>query len=243
MKKITLIGLFALLLTSTVLLFLFSCLVTLTDGQGALIFIFSIPAMALLLLSALVLGRNITKTQNLGFKLDAIPKVFATFLIVFFVTAFIPVLNKAPQAFLGLLGKTFESMTGKSPYQYARDRKSLPNLLSQRLSDQNTKQIAFSELGVTFAWDKVCIFPPYTDKNKAKAILNLDWNIEERSEIQHSDSINALVFLYQGKVNTVVDLKRSIADFKDANLCLERDQANFQIDSAASGAKVLSSVR
>ena len=67
----------------------------------------------------------------------------------------------------------------------------------------------------------------------------MNWNIEERSEIHFSDSVNALVFLYQGSVNQVVDLKRGIADFKDLDICLPRNQANFELRTDANGLTIL----
>jgi hypothetical protein len=86
---------------------------------------------------------------------------------------------------------------------------------------------------------RVCIFGPYTNNEKAQSVLHMNWNIEERSEIHFSDSVNALVFLYQGSVNQVVDLKRGIADFKDLDICLSRNQANFELRTDANGLKIL----
>lgn len=85
----------------------------------------------------------------------------------------------------------------------------------------------------------VCIFGPYTNNEKVKSVLNMNWNIEERSQIHVSDSVNALVFLYQGSVNQVVDLKRGITDFTDLDMCLSRNQANFKIRTDASGRRIL----
>mgnify|MGYP001405756559 CR=1 FL=1 len=67
----------------------------------------------------------------------------------------------------------------------------------------------------------------------------MNWNIEERSEIHFSDSVNALVFLYQESVNQVVDLKRGITDFNDLDICLSRNQANFELRTDANGLRML----
>jgi hypothetical protein len=99
--------------------------------------------------------------------------------------------------------------------------------------------VSFATLGVTFAWDRVCVFGPYTDRAKAASVLQLDWNIEERSQIAMSDSVNALVFLYQGKVNQVVDLKRGIADFKALDRCFAREHTTFRVEVDADGRKIL----
>lgn len=123
--------------------------------------------------------------------------------------------------------------------RFFKERASFPTKLSAQLKKENQKTIIFSDLDVTFAWDKVCILGPYTNKAKAKSVLNMNWNIEERSQIHVSDSVNALVFLYQGSVNQVIDLKRGIADFQDLDMCLNRNQANFEIRTDPNGLRIL----
>lgn len=136
---------------------------------------------------------------------------------------------------MALVGKTFELTTGKTPHAYFRDRKSFPNLLKQKLGESKDAQINFDLLNVTFAWDKVCIFGPYTNNDQAKKTLNMDCNIEERSTIAHSDAVNALVFLYQGKPNVVIDLSRALADFKNPNRCFDRSKTHFPFGRDQSG--------
>lgn len=230
MKNICLISLFALLQILTLLIFLFSCIVTVSDGQGALIFIVTIPAMILLLISSWFAARAIGESEKFSFRLEIVPQIFAVLLLLFFTASFVPGLNKIPESFLGLVNTSFEAVTGKTPYTYIRERNSFANLLSRDIERTRDKYIDFSILDVTFAWDKVCIFGPYTSNAKAKSILNLNWNIEEQSKVSQDDSINALVFLFEGEVSGVVDLKRSIVDFKDLNLCFDRTQTSFFID-------------
>ena len=71
----------------------------------------------------------------------------------------------------------------------------------------------------------------------------MNWNTEDRSQISFSDSINVLVFIYQGSVNHVVDLKRSVANFKNAEICLPREQANFEVEVDANRLKYLKLVK
>lgn len=239
-KRILFIFTFILLLVSAFLAFLFSCVVTMSDGQGALIFIFTLPLITLLLGGALLLARSIDKNKKLGFSFQLLPKVSLFFLLLFIVLSFIPILNFAPQTFLKYVGISFESITGKTPYLYFRERNSFPSHLSKSLSSPAIKEIDFSSLGVSFAWDKLCIFGPYTDNAKARRVINLDWNIEDRSEIHYSDSINALVFLFEGKVNQVVDLKRGIADFSKLDFCVDRNQTLFSMSLDGNGRKLLS---
>lgn len=220
-----------------VLIFLAACVITISDGQGVLVFIFSIPAMAILLFFAILLSRKMEIKKGSIFRVDYVPLFFVGFLILFFVFAFIPGLRSLPDSFLGLVGKTFTYAVGKTPYAFFKDRASFPNKLAGALNVKT--DINFSDLDVSFAWDKVCIFGPYTNSQQAKQVLNLDWNIEERSQIHNSDSINALVFLYQGSVNQVVDLKRGVADFKNVDICLSRERANFEVEVDPNKFKIL----
>jgi len=219
------------------LLFLASCVVTLSDAQGALVFVFSLPIMGGLLLIAWLLARKAEGYPGASRRLARVPRYFGYFLGAFLVTALIPGVQLLPAAFMGGVGAAFTQVVGATPYAFFKERASFPNKLKNALAEN--KRVAFSELGVTFAWDTVCVFGPYTNEQKAKEILKMDWNIEERSQIYHSDSINALVFLYQGKVNQVVDLSRGLADFQRVDLCLPRPQASFELELDADGRKVL----
>ncbi len=223
----------------TLLIFLASCVITLTDGQGALVFVLSIPTMSTLLFCALLLSRRIKASTHSTWRMDYFPKIVSALLMAFFISLLVPGLQKLPDTFMDLVGTTFTYATGATPYAFFKERASFPNKLSAQLKTENQKAIIFADLGVTFAWDRVCIFGPYTNNEKAQSVLHMNWNIEERSEIHFSDSVNALVFLYQGSVNQVVDLKRGIADFKDLDICLTRNQANFELRTDANGLTIL----
>lgn len=223
----------------TLLIFLASCVITLTDGQGALVFVFSIPAMSILLFCALMFSRKIEASTHSTWRIDYFPKIVSALLIAFFISLLVPGLRKLPDTFMNLVGTTFTYATGRTPYAFFKERASFPTKLSAQLQKGNQKTILFADLDVTFAWDTVCIFGPYTSNEKAQSVLHMNWNIEERSEIHFSDSVNALVFLYQGSVNHVVDLKRGIADFTDLDMCLSRNQANFELRTNANGHRIL----
>ncbi len=223
----------------TLIVFLASCVITLTDGQGALVFAVSIPAMSILLFCALMFSRKLKANNHSTWRIEYFQKIVSAFLIAFFISLLVPGLRKLPDTFMNLVGTTFTYATGATPYAFFKERASFPNKLSAQLKNENQKAIIFADLGVTFAWDRVCIFGPYTNNEKAQSVLHMNWNIEERSEIHFSDSVNALVFLYQGRVNQVVDLKRGIADFKDLDICLSRNQANFEHRTDTNGHTIL----
>ncbi len=238
MNKLLSVGVLLLTLL-TLIIFLASCVITLTDGQGALVFAVSIPAMSILLFCAVMFSRKLKANNPSRWRIDYFPKIVSVFLIAFFISLLVPGLRKLPDTFMNLVGTTFTYATGTSPYAFFKERASFPTKLSAQLQKENQKTIIFSDLDVTFAWDMVCIFGPYTNNEKVKSVLNMNWNIEERSQIHVSDSVNALVFLYQGSVNQVVDLKRGITDFTDLDMCLSRNQANFKIRTDASGRRIL----
>lgn len=231
--------LYILLLLFTIAIFLFSSVVTLSDGQGALIFGITIPVIAILLIIAWFMARSLKKNQKTNLPLEKIPVAFAVILILFFAMSFIPTLNKIPSEYLRIVSILFETTTGKTPYLYFRERKSFIRLLSNVLEDQNKMEIDFSLLDVSFAWDKVCVLGPYTNNQQAKNILNLDFNIENRSEVHNSDSITALVFIFENKVNQVVDLRRDIADFNKYEFCIEKDKSKFRLLSDSNKRRIL----
>lgn len=224
-----------LLLICSVLALLFSCIVTASDGQGALIFIFTLPLMAVLLFVSQLLARHITK-EAASFR----PLLTTTIVLswaqgLFFVMLLIPGLQVVPQTAIGFLGKAFSAVTGKSPYAFFRDRKAFATLLAKELEQSESTSVDLGALEVTFAWDRVCILGPYTNNARAKEVMGLDFDLESRSDIEHSDSVNALVFLYEGKVNNVVDLKRGVTDFKVLDVCLERRETVFLRSRDANG--------
>ena len=211
----------------TTCLFVGSCVIMLSDGQGALIFVFTIPAITALQFTAGLLGRRLKgQKQALGI-VSHIPKVLTGLLLTFFVSAFIPGTRAVPEAFVSGVGNVFVRLTGKTPYAFFRERASFPVRLEEALKTQS--EIRLGELDVSFAWDKVCIFGPYTNNQKARQVLGFDWDLEARSQIHFSDSINALIFLYQGSVNQVVDLRRRIVDFKVLDVCLPRPETTFKV--------------
>lgn len=239
MKKILLFAGFGLLQLLSLVVFIGSCIITLSDGQGALIFIFSIPILFLLQAVAFLISKKLMAMETHTKRLVLVPIVFSILVLMFIVTSFIPYLQKIPHTFLEFVGTSFTTITSKTPYTYFKERSSFENKLTSELANPELQSIQFSELDVTFAWDTLCLFGPYTNNQKARSILKLDWNIEERSQIHASDSINALVFLYQGKVNKVIDLKRSIADFQNLETCLDRTQTKFEISTDLNGRKIL----
>lgn len=240
MNRYLLFFFFALGIVVTGCSFIFSCVVTLSDAQGAFVFIFTIPIMVAALAISYVSGRKLAKLQHTFRSIYKIPVFISLAFILFFLCSFISVLRPLPDTVLKFVGVTFESVTGMSPYLYFKTKKSFTYLLSEKLKETDQSKISFSEMDVSFAWDRVCIFGPYTNKDKARLVLNLDFDIEKRSGIHVLDSVNALVFLFEGKVNQVVDLERSIVDFSEVDMCYDRNNATFKITLDGKGRRILS---
>ena len=228
---------FVLLILFSILIFLASCIVTLSDGQGFFIFFISLPIIATLLSAGTFLGKRIDIKNSSSIRFSLLPKLLAAFIFLFFLFSLIPGLRILPDVFMNVVERSFVAVSGKSPRIFFEERASLPNKLRKEMTQK--RKINFSDLELTFAWDKVCIFGPYTNNKKAKSVLNLDWKIEEHSEVHFSDSVNALVFLYQDNVNKAVDLNRGIADFKNLDLCLSRETAHFEVKFDKNGLRYL----
>lgn len=123
--------LLALLLTFiAIMVFIISCAITLSDGQGALVFIFTIPLMTVLLFIAVrIIGEK--KLGSSFIRLDFFPKLVAGFLILFFISSFIPTARVFPDFIMKTVEKMFVVATGKTPYVFFKDRSSLASRLKK----------------------------------------------------------------------------------------------------------------
>jgi len=78
-------------------------------------------------------------------------------------------------------------------------------------------------------WDQLCIFEPYSDNQKAAALLGFDWDLESNSNISAFDDITLLVFASSSEIISYHDVKRN-TDFSPlAGQCYGRLSANFNI--------------
>lgn len=105
-------------------LFLFSCFVASVDGQGAILFIFTFPALFLLLLLAITLTKQGQEGSEVIWKKNArwVAKGTLAFTLAFLICAFIPGLKLFTHAVMKGFSIAFESVTGKSPYVWVRER-------------------------------------------------------------------------------------------------------------------------
>ncbi len=75
--------------------------------------------------------------------------------------------------------------------------------LSKKLSTENRDTITFSiDDLVSFDWDDLFIFPPYSDDDRINKELGFNWSNgkAEETAVKHSDQIVLFVFVKKNKV-------------------------------------------
>lgn len=206
-------------------LFLFSCFATATDGQGAIIFLFTLPVMLVLLFGARRLMKDTETPRRL-----ASASLF--FLAAFFLSAPLPGLQLFPAAIVGGVAKTFEAFSGKTPYAWARAKHDAAGMVAKELERSGGEELDLRKIPTGYAWDRLCLLPPYTTAQRAKAFLRIspDWPLSLYSKVEQDEGFVALVFLSEKERYPlyVVDLSRARADLADLKeLCLPRAEAVF----------------
>lgn len=94
-------------------IFVMSAVITASDAQGAIIFIFSLPVLAVLLFLGHFLSHKRSPIRTIIF-LETI------FLILFVTSAFVPSFNFFSQSIVSGISKGFEHVTGMTPYEWGR---------------------------------------------------------------------------------------------------------------------------
>ncbi len=87
--------------------------------------------------------------------------------------------------------------------------------MGENISENIYKQgdtVNFSE-ATSLKFDKVCIFGPYSSNADVSEILGFDWDIESRTNISSSDSVNIIVFTKNKKVIEYTAHPRNKNDF------------------------------
>lgn len=83
-------------------------------------------------------------------------------------------------------------------------------------------------------WQRVCVLGPYSDSRRARELLGFDWDVEWRSAIVSSDSINLLLFADSAQVWHWVEHPRGEGDFSAySGQCFSRANAVFKRDPDA----------
>lgn len=97
--------------------------------------------------------------------------------------------------------------------------------INQHLQTTPNQPIDLAVLGPK-SWQKVCVITPYSDNESAARILGVEWDAENQTSIQYSDSITLLVFVEAQKVVAFAEHPRRYGDFtKVQPPCLGRAEA------------------
>jgi len=91
-----------------------------------------------------------------------------------------------------------------------------PNTISSEIFSQlkqsEWKTVEFSKV-VSFEFDKVCIFGPYSTNEGAEKVLGFSWNMELKTSINSNDGVNVIAFVKDNNVISYVEHPRNQGDF------------------------------
>lgn len=221
-----------LLIIISIILFLGSCFITATDGQGGIVFIFSLPIMIFLLAFA----RLQTKKNNQKFVTTFIHSFFI-FLALFFGSLFLGRFSVIPSIVIGGVSKVFEHFSGKTPYKWARDRNDMMKAITEKMN-KNALELNLSEIKLVYNWDKVCFFGPYSDEKFVNKTIGFEWPLKLYSKISESDSINLILFIEDNRsVSYAINFPRGQAEFVElSGKCFKTLEARFKGISQEQGA-------
>src|SRR5437660_866735 len=74
---------------------------------------------------------------------------------------------------------------------------SISQTLAERVEGGPGTVVDFDNIA-PFSWDRLYIFGPYTPHKQIQASLGFRWEEINRTEIEHSDSINLIIFEKDG---------------------------------------------
>lgn len=101
-------------------------------------------------------------------------------------------------------------------------REAITAQLAQHPAELNLADLAGPD------WDRVCFLGPYSTNQTASQTLGFAWDLDARSDLKMSDSINVLVFAKAKTVTAYTEYPRS-SDFSHlTGKCLARQQAHLK---------------
>jgi hypothetical protein len=88
-----------------------------------------------------------------------------------------------------------------------------------------------------FAWDKACVFGPYTPDRDVDAVTGIQGAAERAYDIRSNDGIDVLMFIHEHQIAASVAHRRSQGDFGPdvVGKCYSKDQAIFSVRKPPSG--------
>jgi len=221
--------------------FVFSCFAAASDGQGAIVFLLSVPLSLLLLALGLFLAIRKPVPGSVRI-LAAVLCAEGAFLLLFLVSAVTPPLGSFADGTMGVVSGGFEALTGLRPYAWVRRNQELAGRIERGVSDA-PGGVSAELLSPGKEWERLCFFGPYTDDAAAAKTLGFLSATMQRSRVRGSDAYTALVYLGKdGSVLELVDVKRSSLDFSPlSGSCLSPAEFPITVAQDAAGRRAASS--
>lgn len=119
-KKNLLAAVTIILFAAAFIVFIGSCWLAASDAQGAFVFILSLPLTLILLITNLFLTKQPLASEGLRITLCRLTWVSLIYILLFISGVVFSPLKVIPQKTIEITAKTFELVTGLSPYEYAR---------------------------------------------------------------------------------------------------------------------------
>ena len=124
----------------------------------------------------------------------------------------------------------FQKITGKTSYEWFRQKKDVYAMIQDQLQ-QYPDRLDLSILQTSESWDQICVFSHPLVDGRSSEVLGFDWNIADYvPDLVESDSTVALVFSRQAdkKVAYYTSVGRDLLDLSDyRNRCIPRAEAHF----------------
>lgn len=214
----------AVIIFAIALIFLGSFLIALSDGQGAFVFVFSVPLWIMLFSAGFFLVRAL---PNDNLRVKRLLKATLALEIAVIVLSFF-----FPGPVTTGLAKAFENVTGFTPYVWTRLNRPLATRLNVQLA-QAKNEITLAQISPGKPWNKLCIFGPYTTEEDAAKVLGFRSATMARSGARTSDAVVALVYFDGSGTVEIVDVRRDALDLADlSRTCLSPEGFPLKIDES-----------
>ncbi|NJM56491.1 MAG: hypothetical protein HC857_02150 [Synechococcales cyanobacterium RU_4_20] len=107
--------------------------------------------------------------------------------------------------------------------------------LETQMRNNDWEKIDLSQVGGS-AWQRVCVLGPYSDNSRAEHALGFKWDLEKKTSVLSSDSVNVLAFVEGKDVIAYVEHPRTLGDFAQlSGQCFDRVNATLVRDKTTKG--------
>ncbi|WP_310485684.1 hypothetical protein [Chamaesiphon sp. VAR_48_metabat_403] len=102
--------------------------------------------------------------------------------------------------------------------------------IDTQIDYNNSERIDLAKVGDS-SWERVCIFGPYSNNNKAEQTLGFKWDLEKKAPVLSEGGVNVLAFVKGKEVSTHVEHPRHLSDFAQlSGQCFDRSNATLVRD-------------